>query len=113
MSASRKSYSGLAAVISLGALIGGCGSVGDFGMGGAKTAIMGDKTVAQSPNYPERPKLVMPAANAPLPVPGQAAAARPQWTATTQQPNQQAAAAAPQQQESGSWYSGIFGSKTQ
>ena len=85
-------------------------------MGGAKTAMLGDKTPNKSPDVPERPKLVMPAPNAPLPVPGEAAAARPQWTATTQQPNLQATATPPAQEASGSWYSGItgvFGSKTQ
>ena len=92
MSAWRKSYSGLAAAITLGAVAAGCGSVGDMGFGGAKTAVLGAKATSNSPDIPDRPKLAMPAPNAPLPVPGQAAPARPQWTATTQQPNQQAAA---------------------
>ncbi len=82
-----------------------------MGLGGAKTAMLGAKTGPQSPDLPERPKLVMPAPNTPLPAPGEAPAKA--WVATTQQPNQQAAAAAPKEQSSGSWYSGIFGSKTQ
>jgi len=89
-------------------------------MSGAKAKIVGDKTPVQSPDMPDRAKLVMPAPNSPLPVPGQAAPAP--WTPTVQQPAKQAsavaapppqsasaAAAQPQQQESGSWYSGITG----
>jgi hypothetical protein len=113
MFASRKSYSGLATAIALGALAAGCGTVGDFGMGGTKQAMLGASPASHSPDVPERPKLVMPAPNAPLPVPGQAAPAQPQWSATTQQPNQQAAAAAPKQESSGGWFPGIWGSKTQ
>src|SRR5208282_195057 len=99
----------LAAAITLGALAAGCGSVSDMGLGGAKTAMLGTKTPTQTPDMPERPKLAMPVPNAPLPVPGQAAPAQPQWTASTQQPNQQAAAAPAKPQDSGSWYSGITG----
>ncbi len=107
MSASRKSLYGLAAVLSLGVLAAGCS--GDLGLSGAKHAVLGQKVAAQSPDMPERPKLAMPAPGAPLPVPGEAAPARTQWTATVQQPNQQAAATTPKQESSGSWYSGITG----
>jgi hypothetical protein len=115
-----KSYAGVAAAVAFSVLAAGCGTVGDFGMGGAKAKIVGDKTPVQSPDMPERPKLVMPAPNTPLPVPGQAAPVA--WAPTVQQPAKQAAAtpappaqpastaaAQPQQQESGSWYSGITG----
>ncbi|MGO9486883.1 MAG: hypothetical protein ACLPX9_20320 [Rhodomicrobium sp.] len=108
MSTSRKSYSGLVTAIALGALAAGCGSIGGLGLGDSKQAV-----APSSPDYPVRPKLAMPAPNAPLPVPGQAAAAQPQWTATTQQPNQQAAATPAAQESSSGWFSGIFGSKTQ
>lgn len=111
MSALRKSMTGFAAAISLGVLAAGCGSVG---LGGANQTMLGAKSGPQSPDLPERPKLVMPAPNTPLPAPGEAPASA--WTATTQQPNQQAAVTPPKQEGSGSWYSGItgvFGSKTQ
>ena len=49
MSSSRKSYSGLAAAITLGALAAGCGSVSDMGFGGAKTAVLGAKATSNSP----------------------------------------------------------------
>jgi hypothetical protein len=115
-----KTCAGIAAALTFGALSAGCGSVGDMGMGSAKTAMLGAKTPQQSPDMPERPKLVMPATNAPLPVPGQGGAAPAAWTPTVQQPAKQASAAPvsppasaaavqPQQQESGSWYSGITG----
>jgi len=112
MSASRKFLYGLAAVLSLGVAVSGCG--GDLGLSGAQHAVLGQKVAAQSPDMPERPKLAMPAPGTPLPVPGEGAPARTQWTATVQQPNQQAAAttAAPKQEGSGSWYSGITGAFT-
>ena len=112
-----KTYAGIAAV-AFGALAAGCGSVGDFGMGGTKSAALGAKTPQQSADMPERPKLVMPAPNAPLPVPGEGGPTPAAWVPTVQQParqaavtpvSQPAAAAQPQQQESGSWYSGITG----
>jgi hypothetical protein len=87
-----------------------------MGMGGAKTAVLGAKPVSNSPDMPERAKLVMPAPNTPLPVPGQGGPTPSAWAATTQQPTQQAAATPAKQESSGSWYSGItgvFGSKTQ
>ncbi len=114
-----KSYAGVAAAVAFGALAAGCGSVGDFGMGGAKSKILGDKVAQQSPDMPERPKLVMPGPNAPLPVPGQGGPTPAAWAPAVQQPAKQAAATPsnqptaaavqPQQQESGSWYSGITG----
>ena len=61
MSALRKSMTGFAAAISLGVLAAGCGSVGDMGLGGAKQTMLGAKLGPQSPDLPERPKLVMPA----------------------------------------------------
>jgi hypothetical protein len=108
MSASRKSLYGLAAVLSLSVLASGCG--GGLGLSGAKHAVLGRGATDRSPNIPERPKLAMPAPGAPLPVPGEAAPARTQWTATVQQPNQQAAASTqPERESQGSWYSGITG----
>jgi hypothetical protein len=109
-----KPYAGVAAAVMFGMLAAGCG------MGGAKTAIMGDKVPQQSPDMPDRPKLAMPGPNAPLPVPGQGGPTPAAWAPTVQQPARQAAAAPAspaaatavqpqQQQDSGSWYSGITG----
>jgi hypothetical protein len=111
-----KSYANLAVAIAFGALAAGCGTIG-----GAKTAIVGDKLPQKSADMPDRPKLAMPAPNMPLPVPGQGTAAPAAWAATTQQPAKQAAVVQPaaqqgaaavqpqQTQESGSWYSGVAG----
>lgn len=95
------------AVAAAGALASGCGSVGDS-FGGAKEALLGKPV--PTPDLPERPKLVMPAPNGALPVPGQAAAAPAQWAPSTQQANQQAADAAPKRSESSGWFSGLWGS---
>jgi hypothetical protein len=108
MVASRKSLIGLAAAAALGALAGGCGETGGFGsFSGAKEVFLGKPT--PTPDLPDRPKLVMPSSNAALPVPGQAAPARPQVAAAAQdsdkQPQQTAAT-----QESSGWFSGLFGS---
>jgi hypothetical protein len=107
MTATRKLVSSLMAVAALCALVAGCGSAGDS-FSGAKEALLG--TPAPTPDLPERPKLVMPPANAPLPVPGQAASAPAQWAPSAQQPNQQAADAAAKPRESSGWFSGLFGS---
>lgn len=109
MSAMRKRVLNLAAATALGALVAGCGSVGDIGLSAPlKETVLGK--AAPSPDLPERPKLVIPAANAPLPVPGQAAPAQTQLAAPAQQPNNQTAAAAPAQDNSSGWFSGLFGS---
>ncbi len=109
MSAMRKPVLSLAAVIALGALAAGCGSVSDIGESVPfKQSLLGKP--APSPDLPDRPKLVMPPPNVPLPVPGQAAPAQTQWAASAQQPNSQTAAAAPAQDNSSGWFSGLFGS---
>jgi len=111
MSAMRKPFLSLAAAISLGALAAGCGSVSDIGapFTGTKEALLGKP--APTPDLPERPKLVIPPPNAPLPVPGQGAPAQTQWAPAPQQTNNQAADAAPRQNDSsGGWLSGLFGS---
>jgi hypothetical protein len=108
MFASRKLLLGLVAAAALGALTAGCGETGGFGsFSGAKEVFLGKST--PTPDLPDRPKLVMPPTNTALPVPGQAAPARPQWTAAAQDPNKppQEAAAKP---ESSGWFSGLFGS---
>lgn len=114
MIASRKSLLGFSAAMALAAMAAGCGSVGDI-ESGAKAALVGKP--APIPDLPDRPKLSMPAPNAPLPVPGEAAPAQPQWsTAAQQQSNQQSnqqADATPKQEQSGGWFSGLFGSRTQ
>jgi hypothetical protein len=108
MFTSRESLLGLAAAAALSALIGGCGETGGFGsFSGAKALLVGKP--AQSPDLPERPKLVMPPSNAALPVPGQAAPARPQMAAAAQGPNKQPQENAAKQESSG-WFSGLFGS---
>jgi hypothetical protein len=110
MFASRKSLRGLAAAAAVAALAAACGETGGFGsFSGAKEVFLGKPT--PTPDLPDRPKLVIPQSNAALPVPGQAAPARPQWATATQDPNkqpQEAAAAKPQ--ESSGWFSGLFGS---
>jgi hypothetical protein len=111
MVASRKSLLGLAAAVAFGALAAGCGETGGFGsFSGAKEVFLGKPTA--TPELPDRPKLVMPPSNAALPVPGQAAPARPQWTAAAQDPNkpQQPQETAAAKQESSGWFSGLFGS---
>lgn len=105
MTATRKLVSRLTAVAALGALVAGCGSVGDT-FSGAKGALVGSS--AATPDMPERSKLVMPAPNTPLPVPGQATAA--QWAPSAPQPNQQAADATAKPSGSSGWFSGVFGS---
>jgi hypothetical protein len=108
MFASRKSLLGLAAAAALAALTAGCGETGGFGsFSGTKELFVGKST--PTPDLPDRPKLVMPQGNAPLPVPGQATAARPQWAATAQGPNAQPQETATKQESSG-WFSGLFGS---
>jgi hypothetical protein len=109
MVASRKSLLGLAAAAALGVLAAGCGETGGFGsFSGAKEVFLGKPT--PTPELPDRPKLVMPPSNAALPVPGQAAPARPQWTAAAQDPNKQPQEAAAKPAESSGWFSGLFGS---
>ncbi len=116
MVASRRTYSGLAAALALGALAAGCGDSGSFidsPFTGAKQTLLGKP--APTPDLPDRPKLVMPPANSALPVPGEAAPARPQWATATQDPNKPASpvtAVAEKPNDQG-WFSGIFGSKTQ
>ena len=109
MTATRKLVS-IAALAALVALTAGCGSVSDLGspFTGAKQALLGKPQ--PTPDLPDRPKLAMPAPNAPLPVPGQAAPAQTQLAAPAQPPNQQAVAAAPKSSESSGWLSGLFGS---
>jgi hypothetical protein len=107
MFASRKSLLGLAAAAALGALTAGCGETGGFGsFSGTKELFLGKST--PTPDMPDRPKLVMPQANAPLPVPGEAPA-RPQWAAAAQGPNKPPQEPAAKQESSG-WFSGLFGS---
>jgi hypothetical protein len=110
MFASCKSLRGLAAAAFLAALAAGCGETGGFGsFSGTKEIFLGKPTA--TPDLPDRPKLVMPPSNNALPVPGQAAPARPQWATGTQDPNkqpQETAAAKPA--ESSGWFSGLFGS---
>ncbi|MGO8953445.1 MAG: hypothetical protein ACLPWS_18420 [Rhodomicrobium sp.] len=117
MFATRKLLSGLAATLALGALAAGC----DSSMFGSSSPVSGAKEVllgraAPSPDLPERPKLVIPPPNAPLPEPGQSTAvsmAR-QWAPTTEAPKKEAQAqaqdAAPKKEESSGWFSGLFGS---
>ncbi len=119
MFASRKFYSGWAAACALGALAGGCGSVGDFGLGGQRRRqSWASRQRAQSPDMPERRKLVMPASECPAARArsGRASAAadgRPRPSSRTSRQRQRLRK---QQKDSGSWFSGItgvFGSKTQ
>jgi hypothetical protein len=110
MSTSRKSLLGLATAAALGALAAGCGETGGFGsFSGAKEVFLGKST--PTPDLPDRPKLVMPARNTALPVPGQAPASS-QWTTAAQDPNKQAQAqeAAAKPEQSSGWFSGLFGS---
>ncbi len=105
----RKPFLSLTAAIALGALAAGCGSVSDIAapLAGTKEALLGRP--APTPDLPEKPKLVMPPPNAPLPVPGQATPAQ-QWAPSAQQTNNQAADAAPKKDDSSGWLSGVFGS---
>jgi hypothetical protein len=102
----------LAAALAFGAFTAGCDGGSDLGIGkpftGAKEALLG--APAPTPNLPERPGLVMPPPNAPLPVPGQASQTAAQWRPVADQPNQQASQDANAKSGSSSWYSGIFGS---
>jgi len=108
MVASRKSLLGLAAAGALSVLATGCGETGGFGsFSGAKGIFLGRPT--PTPDLPDRPKLAMPAPNSPLPVPGQAAPAQPQWTTASQDPNRQPQQTAAKEESSG-WFSGLFGS---
>jgi hypothetical protein len=103
MFASRKSLLGLASAAALGVLTAGCGD----SFSGAKEIFLGSPT--PTPDLAQRPKLVMPPSNAALPVPGQAAPARPQWATATQDPNKKPQETAAKEESSG-WFSGLFGS---
>jgi hypothetical protein len=102
MPASRKLFSSLAAIVTLGALT-ACDVSEPFT--GAKDTLLGKP--APSPDLPENAKLYIPPRNAPLPPPGQGT--NRQWPAAADGPQQQAAAAPPKKDDSG-WFSGIFGS---
>jgi hypothetical protein len=112
MFASRKSCAGLAAALAFSAFTAGCDGGTDLGISkpfsGAKEALLGKPT--STPNLPDRPGLLIPPPNAPLPVPGQASQTATQWQPVTDQPNQQASQDANAKSGSSSWFSGIFGS---
>jgi hypothetical protein len=106
MSASCKFFAGLAAALACGVLT-SCGST-DLGFSGAKETLVGKPT--PTPNLPDRPALVIPPPNAPLPVPGQTAQTAAAWRpATNDQPDKQAAQETDKSSGS-SWYSGLLGS---
>ncbi len=109
MIASRKSFSGLALAIMLGALATGCDS-GFSPYTGAKETLLGK--AAPEPDLRENPKLYIPPPNAALPVPGQGT--NRSWPAATDAPKTAAADTAPKPEEkkedSSGWLSGIFGS---
>jgi len=95
MFASRRLFSGLAATL-MASTLAACGIAEP--LTGAKEVFLGRP--ARSPDLPENPKLYIPPANAPLPVPGQGTNRR--WPAAD------AADSAPKKDDSG-WFSGIFG----
>jgi len=105
MSASRKLCLSLAACSVACLLTAACTS--DIGSS-FKGAFVGTPT--PTPEMPERPKLAMPPANAPLPVPGQTAQTAAAWRPQTEQPQQTAAQDTKSNTSDSSWYSSIFGS---
>ena len=64
----RRLIPGVAVATMFGAMIAGCSTFDSAGSG-VKEVFVGKKVV--EPDLPDRPALVVPPANAPLPVPGQ------------------------------------------
>jgi hypothetical protein len=105
MFASKRFVLSVVAAAALGGISAGC--EGSLGFTGVKETFLGKPT--PTPDLPDRPKLVIPQSANSLPVPGEAAPARPQWATGTQEPNKQAQAQeAPAKQESSGWFSGLF-----